>query len=75
MRALIILNGLALALVLFINYLSFSLPINGQTTGEISNQINVLLTPAGYVFSIWGLIYVMLGLWIIATWLSPVGKK
>lgn len=39
------------------NALANILPINGQRTGEISDALNVLFTPAGYVFSIWGLIY------------------
>jgi hypothetical protein len=34
-----------------------ALPLNGQNTGEISNRFPVLFTPAGYVFSIWGVIY------------------
>lgn len=75
MRKLVIFNGIALAIVLYVNYLSVALPINGQTPGEISDRINVLLTPAGYVFSIWGLIYLLLGLWIVATWISPIGPK
>ena len=33
------------------------LPINGQTTAEISDRFRVFVVPAGYVFSIWGLIY------------------
>ena len=33
------------------------LPLNGQTTGQISNRFPVPITPAGYVFAIWGLIY------------------
>jgi len=36
------------------------LPINGRTTGEISDSLNVLFVPAGYVFSIWSLIYAAL---------------
>lgn len=44
--ATIVMNGLATAL-----------PINGQTTGEISDRFEVFFVPAGYVFSIWGLIY------------------
>jgi translocator protein len=32
-------------------------PLNGQTTGEISDRFRVFVVPAGYVFSIWGLIY------------------
>jgi benzodiazapine receptor len=36
------------------------LPINGQQTGEISDRFQVFVIPAGYVFSIWGLIYLLL---------------
>lgn len=35
-----------------------SIPLNGRTTGEISDSFNVLFVPAGYVFSIWGVIYI-----------------
>ena len=40
-----------------INALANALPLNGQTTGEISDRFQVFFVPAGYVFSIWGLIY------------------
>jgi hypothetical protein len=40
-----------------VNGLANALPINGQTTGEISDRFQVFFVPAGYVFSIWGLIY------------------
>lgn len=33
-------------------------PINGRNTGQISDSFNVLFVPAGYVFSIWGVIYI-----------------
>lgn len=51
--------------MVIVNALANLLPLNGQTTGEISNKINVLFTPAGYVFSIWSLIYVLLIVWLI----------
>lgn len=41
-----------------INGLANALPINGLNTGEISDRFNVYFVPAGYVFSIWGLIYI-----------------
>lgn len=59
------LNIAALGAVVFINYLANALPLNGNTTGELSAKYNVLITPAGYVFSIWGLIYVLLFVWVI----------
>lgn len=50
-------NLIALALVLTTNYLANALPINGLTSGEVSDRFAVAFTPAGYVFSIWGVIY------------------
>ena len=44
-------------LTLIVNTLANTLPINGLDTGEISDRFNVYFVPAGYVFSIWGLIY------------------
>lgn len=41
-----------------VNALANALPINGQNTGEISDRFQVYFVPAGYVFSIWGLIYI-----------------
>lgn len=41
-----------------INALANILPINGLNTGEISDRFQVYFVPAGYVFSIWGLIYI-----------------
>lgn len=47
----------AIVLMIVVNALANALPINGQNTGEISDRFDVYFTPAGYVFSIWGLIY------------------
>jgi benzodiazapine receptor len=55
------LNGLALVATVIVNGLANALPLNGQTTGEISDRFQVYFVPAGYVFSIWGLIYLGLG--------------
>ncbi len=55
----------ALALVLLFNFLSNALPFNGLTQGDLGELYPVLLTPASYVFSIWGLIYLALIAFII----------
>ncbi len=52
-----VVNVLATLLVIGVNALASSLPLNGQTTGEISDRFDVFFVPAGYVFAIWGLIY------------------
>jgi hypothetical protein len=41
-----------------INILANALPINGLNTGQVSDSFHVYFVPAGYVFSIWGIIYV-----------------
>ncbi len=51
-----------------VNGLANALPIAGRLTGEISDSFPVLVTPAGYVFAIWGVIY--LGLAGYAVWQS-----
>jgi translocator protein len=51
------LNVVGLALVLVVNGLANALPLNHQTTGQISDRFPVYFVPAGYVFSIWGIIY------------------
>ena len=52
-----IVNPLALAATIVMNALASLLPLNGRTTGEISDSFSLVFVPAGYVFSIWGLIY------------------
>jgi translocator protein len=49
-----------------VNGLANALPIAGRETGAISDGFPVLITPAGYVFAIWGVIY--LGLAGYAVW-------
>ena len=50
-------NLLTVILALSVNILATTLPLNGQDTGEISDRFRVYFVPAGYVFSIWGVIY------------------
>lgn len=45
-------------LTITVNVLANALPLNGMNTGEISDRFQVYFVPAGYVFSIWGLIYI-----------------
>lgn len=51
-------NVLAAALTIVMNILANTLPLNGQNTGDISDRFRVYFVPAGYVFAIWGLIYI-----------------
>jgi len=55
----------AFALVIAFNVLSNALPLNGQTMPEISAKYPTLFTPAGFTFSIWGVIYLALLVFVI----------
>lgn len=57
-------NALSVALAITVNVLASALPLNGQNTGEISDRFRVYFVPAGYVFAIWGIIYIG---WIVFT--------
>jgi hypothetical protein len=48
---------LTVAATIAVNLLANALPLNGLNTGEISDRFQVYFVPAGYVFSIWGVIY------------------
>lgn len=48
---------LALIITIAVNVLSNTLPFNNLTAPEIADSFDVYFVPAGYVFSIWSLIY------------------
>ena len=55
-----VVNVVTLLIMITVNALANILPINGQTTAAISDRFPVYFVPAGYVFSIWGVIYLAL---------------
>ncbi len=59
-------NLVFFVLVIVVNVLSNALPINGQSMPEISAKYPSLFTPAGFTFSVWGVIY--LGLLVFVIW-------
>lgn len=54
------LNLFLFAGMIVMNYLANALPLNGKTTGGISDSWPNLFVPAGITFSIWGVIYILL---------------
>jgi hypothetical protein len=60
--------SLATAATILVNFLATGLPINGQTTGDVTRRFEVFFIPAGYAFSIWSVIYV--GLFAYSVYLS-----
>lgn len=55
-----ILTAASFLLMIITNVLANLLPINGVTTGQISDFYPNLFVPAAFAFSIWGLIYMLL---------------
>jgi hypothetical protein len=60
-----VVNVIAFLAVVVVNTLANILPLNGLNTGEISDRFQVFFVPAGYVFAIWGVIYLALGAFTI----------
>lgn len=60
-----ILNVFAFFLMVFINYLAINLPLNNITTKELSDFYSNSFTPASITFSIWGVIYLLLLIFIL----------
>jgi benzodiazapine receptor len=58
-------NIVAFIVVIIVNGMANGIPLNGQNTGEISAKYPSLFTPAGFTFSIWGLIYLSLAAFVI----------
>ncbi|QNH62757.1 tryptophan-rich sensory protein [Hymenobacter sediminicola] len=50
---------------IILNYYSNAFPFNGQSMGDVSAKYPTLLTPAGYAFSIWGLIFLSLAVYSV----------
>jgi hypothetical protein len=68
------LNTLGFAVVLFINTIASVSKINGYNTGEISDFYPNYFVPAGFTFSIWSVIYVMIIGFVICS-IAATGKK
>jgi benzodiazapine receptor len=59
-------NIVAFVLTVLVNGLAGSTTfLGGKSTAEISDANPTLITPAGYVFSIWGIIYILLGIFVV----------
>lgn len=59
--------------VMYLAVFGFMILINylvGSNVGEIAEQYDTFTQPAGYVFSIWGLIYILLFIWIVRLFIT-----
>ncbi len=57
--------------MIYINYYANTKPLGGISTGEISDRYNTLFTPAGFTFSIWGIIYILVGVFVVYNVFNP----
>jgi benzodiazapine receptor len=57
-------NVVAFVVTILVNSLASTALLNGKSTGSISDKYVTLITPAGYVFSIWSVIYILLFVFI-----------
>ncbi len=70
LKAVKILSLFFYLIMIIVNSAAIILPINGITTSEISDSYPNLFTPAGITFSIWSVIYLLLGFYVIYQFLN-----
>ena len=66
---------LGFAQMVVVNSLANILPINGMTTGDLSDKLKNLFTPQGATFAIWGVIYFLLFVFTLRILFRPMDKK
>lgn len=58
-------NLLGFIAVIVVNVLSTTIPLGGKTPGQLSDQYPNLFVPAGLTFAIWGIIYILLAIFVV----------
>jgi benzodiazapine receptor len=62
----LVLNIIMFVVTVGINSLAgASTLINGKTTGQVSDSYPTLITPQGFTFAIWSVIYILLGAFVV----------
>ena len=64
-------NLIGFLATIVVNALANAVPINGKTTGELSDLYPNLFVPAGVTFSIWALIYILLAIFAVYQIVAP----
>lgn len=68
-------NSLAVIFTIIVNSLANILPINNKYTGELSDNIPNLFVPSGITFAIWGIIYILIILFMLYQINEAIIKK
>lgn len=63
---------IAFIVMIAMNYI---VGMSGSDVGDVANNNDAIIQPAGYAFSIWGLIYLLLLIWIINLFFSKKDKS
>lgn len=74
-RAAAVVTVLSFIVMVAVNGLANALPLNGVTTGVLSDEIPNLFVPAGLTFAVWGLIYALLLGYAAAVSSAAFGKE
>jgi hypothetical protein len=74
-RVLLLTNTISLIFALVMNALAGSGVFNGKNVGDVSAQYDTLFAPAGYAFAIWGVIYLLLILFVGYHWFEWLKYK
>lgn len=61
-------NTISFVMMVAVNALANLIPIGGYTTMQISGMYPNLFTPAPATFAIWGVIYVLMGVFVLYQW-------
>lgn len=61
-----LINLLLYVVMVIINYMGAKGMINGLAQKDVSEMYTTIVTPAGYAFSIWGIIYILLFVSVVA---------
>jgi len=72
--ALILIGTLSWALMIFMNYAAGTGYLFENSVGQVSYSYPTLITPAGFTFSIWGVIYIFWTLFLIQLWRKSIQR-
>jgi len=70
-----VLNVIMYVVMLTMNALAVLLPLNGKSTGELSDSYPNLFVPAGLTFSIWSVIYTLLLIFVISQVIAAIKES
>ncbi len=71
----LLLNITAFLVMIYVNYLSVALPLGGNSQLDLSAKYENLFVPAGFTFSIWGVIYSFIFAFLIGQAIAVVRKS